>query len=467
MTHEPLVGVMMVVATLVLFVGAYRRRGADRADGLWPWTRRCLEAVATATLFLAMLWGFRAVLGNNARTFRENHGRVSEANYNSVRTIWGNPHVQRELQVTLRTPQVPPPQSPEGEDEPLEGDATLEGEAETILDGDFIAGFDGKIRMRLNERQKGSALYNGYDADLRLRYDVVNPTERDAIATLYLPLEHQQLLDDVRVSIDDSAVDDFTFTTDGVVFKRPIAAGARVKVEVSYRTRGVEYLYYQVPDRRQIRDFQLELVAEGLSPDDINYPDFCLTPQSIEALDDDEGARLRWTLDRAITTAGMGLALPQPDQPGAEVALVLDRSPYALMLLVVAVGLTLMVRQASVSFLSLALLCAGYCVVFLTMAAASDYAPGFWGSLGLGAAITLGLSWWLYRHHPVRHSVGVLVLFFVTIFPLAGLVPDHRVAFDGAVSVGLIVYLFVIALRRAPTETMHAPIDEHLPTPPA
>jgi hypothetical protein len=52
------------------------------------------------------------------------------------------------------------------------------------------------------------------------------------------------------------------------------------------------------------------------------------------------------------------------------------------------------------------------------------------------------------------------------VFPLAGLFPEHRESFDGAVSVGLILYLFALALRTRTPAPLTAPIAEHTPTPP-
>jgi hypothetical protein len=438
MTHEPLIGVMMVVGTIVLFVGAYRRRGADRSEGFFPWARRVLEAAATALLFLGLLWGFRAVLGDNARGFQASHGRVTEANYRSVKTIWGEPHEQRELKALLY-------------------------EEEQFLDVDAIAGFDGSVRMTLNQRQKGSALYNGYEADLDLTYTVENPQAHAVDVNYFFPLTNQQLLEGLRVWIDGKELEDPRLRPEGIAWQGTLAAEASTRIRVQYRTRGVEYLYYQVPDRRNIRAFALAIDVDGLEREDVNYPDYCLTPSSVE--ETAGGVRLRWSLHHAVTTAGMGITLPRPTQPGREVAMVLERSPYALMLLVVAVGLTIMVRRESVSFLDLSLLSAAYCVVFLTMASTSDYILGFWGSLGLGAGLTLGLSWWLYRRHPARRAIGLLVVFFAALFPLAGLLPEHTDAFDGAVSIGLILYFFGLALRSRNPALLQAPVDEHTPTP--
>jgi len=57
------VGLMMIVAAVVLFIGRYRR--GSPGDGGWLWVRRILEAAAGAVLFLGLLWAFRAVLNDS------------------------------------------------------------------------------------------------------------------------------------------------------------------------------------------------------------------------------------------------------------------------------------------------------------------------------------------------------------------------------------------------------------------
>jgi hypothetical protein len=140
-------------------------------------------------------------------------------------------------------------------------------------------------------------------------------------------------------------------------------------------------------------------------------------------------------------------------QPGAKVSLVLRNSPYALMLLVVAVTLTLLVRGERAQILDLALLSATYCVLFLTMASVSDTVIGFWGALGLGASMTMGMAWLLFRKHPARVPILVLTGFFTAIYPLSGLLLQHQDAVDGGVAVALIVYLFAVSLVARLTAT--------------
>jgi len=445
--YEPIIAVMMVLATVVLFVEAYRLGKGANLEGLWPWVRSIVEAAAVAALFMGLLWGFRAVLNDNARTFSATHGRVSEANLNSVKTIWGEPHIQRELNARLVD----------------KSGADSESDDSVLVTDDAITAFTGVIAMQINERRKGSALYSGFEAQLDLVYEIHNPAEVAATADLHFPLMEQRLLEDLHVDVDGRAVEDLTIGS-GVRWSEDLDPGETIRVRVAYRTRGVEMLYYQVPQARHLRDFELTVDITGMLPSQVNYPGSCLTPSAVEPLGD-AGTRLRWTLDHAITTAGMGVALPHPIQPGAEVALVLSRSPYGLMLLVVGVSLTLLVRRDRLSFLDLALLAAGYCVLFLTMAAVSDTPLGFWGSLALGASLATGLSSWLFRRHAARRPIALLVGFFALVYPLAGLLPEHEPSIDGGVAVGLILYLFALALgqERARVATPSPDSDATLP----
>jgi hypothetical protein len=114
-------------------------------------------------------------------------------------------------------------------------------------------------------------------------------------------------------------------------------------------------------------------------------------------------------------------------------------------------ALTLLLRREPVHFLDLALLSAAYCVEFLIMAAISDYMLGFWGSLVVGGLATGALTYVLYRRAPsrlLRSLIYALVGFFAVIYPLSGLITDlnARNAFEGMVQVGLIIYLFALAL---------------------
>jgi hypothetical protein len=95
---EPAVALLMLIAAIVIFGAALARR-RDDTNAFWPWLRRAVEALVVALLFLGLLLAFRSILNSNRAAFFSTHGSRSDANLQSAYTIWGRPHVQRELSV--------------------------------------------------------------------------------------------------------------------------------------------------------------------------------------------------------------------------------------------------------------------------------------------------------------------------------------------------------------------------------
>jgi len=453
MTLEPFIGLMMIIAAVVLFFGTYRKaleRDQGGEDRFWPWFRRVVESLAVSVLFLGLLWSFRAILNSNLATFEGSHGRVSEANYESLQTIWGGPQVQQEIRVEHSVERTVEEELPR--EDPSKPPLFHKVTKRFVVPQNSILGSSGSASLAMNQRKKGSALYSGYDIAFETVYRVVNDSEETTEADFTFPLAGQVLYDDFQVLEDGRDIGPELRIDGGAVrWSETMKPQERREIKVSYRSRGVEFFYYQVPDPRQINGFDFTVTIDKMRIEDVNYPGNCLTPtEKPKPTPDGRGVILEWKLDGSITTAGMGVALAQPAQPGAEVALVLERSPYALMLLVVSVSLTLIILGQGVRFLELALLSGAYCLLFIVLSSVSDYLFGFWGSLAAGAVLTMALAYVLYRRHPVtfvRWSVLALVAFFTLVYPLSGLFPDFRNAFNGLVTAAMIVYLFLIALR--------------------
>lgn len=450
LSFEPAVALMMIITAIVLFGAALARR-SEAAPTFWLWLRGIIEAAVVALLFLGLLWAFRSVLNSNRATFNATHGSRSDANLASAYSIWGRPHTQLDLTVAhyrKRTIQEQIPQA-----DPTAEPVYREVEIQEAVPQNSILRFDGVIDMEISEREKGYGLYSGFVADARFEYLILNDSDDTTQAEFRFPLSPgQTLLDDFEILVDGEDIGpQLRFGGDAVTWTDSMEPHEQKTVVVSYETRGMEYLYYQVPTQRAIQDFSLTITVDRLPLSLVNYPEGCLTPTSLEPTSDGRGSILTWTLDRSVTTAGMGVALPQPEQPGAKVLRSLEDSPYAMTLLVATLALTLLILGYPVRFLDLALLSAAYCVQFLLMAAISDYALGFWGSLIAGAALVSLLVFLLFRRHPsrlLRILVAVLVLFFTVVYPISGLLADQaqRSAFELGVQAALIIYLFVLSL---------------------
>jgi CDP-diglyceride synthetase len=154
----------------------------------------------------------------------------------------------------------------------------------------------------------------------------------------------------------------------------------------------------------------------------------------------------------------MGVSLPPPEQPGAQVLRVLVVSPYALTLLGAMLALTLLIWGEKVQFVDLSLLSAAYSTLFLVMAGVSDYFFGFWGSLLIGTGLVLLLTYFLFRKlesRALKRLIYGLVAFFTVAYPLSGLLPltEQQNAFNIMVQVGLILYLVILSIRRRDQQT--------------
>jgi len=440
----------MITTAVVLFGSAFRAHKETSGD-LWPWVRRIIEAAVGAVLFIGLLWAFRAILNDNTSTFHSTHGSLSDANRASAWSIWGRPHTQIELTVN-HSHEV------EVEEELPREDPTQPPLYRTVMQRqdvpqNSIVGFTGDVEMRLSEREKGYALYSGYTIDVTLNYDVVNDSSFETDATFTFPLTPgQTLFENLVIKMDDHDLSsDLRFAQDMVSWTTKMEPHQRNNLVITYSSRGMDYFYYQIPVQREIKNFILTLTIDRLPVSLLNYPYGVITPTEIKPTSDGRGSILTWELDRAITVAGMGVALIQPEQPGAQVLRVLALSPYALTLLGAMLALTMLIWGLQVRFLDLALLSAVYTMQFLLMAAISDYFFGFWGSLLAGAALTLFLSYLLFRKlpsRPLRIIIYILVAFFTIVYPLSGLLTElaQQNTFDILLQVGLILYIVVLSL---------------------
>jgi hypothetical protein len=447
---EPAVSLLMIITAVVLFGSAFRKIKSE-SENFWPWLKKVIEASVGALLFLGLLWAFRAILNDNVATFFATHGSLSDISRASAQSIWGKPHTQLELtishyidvEVKEELPREDPTQPPLYR-------TTIERRE---VPQNSIRRFNGVAQMNLSEREKGYAFYGGFLLDVDLTYDILNDSNYETDAEFYFPLSPgQTLFEDFVILFDDKDISsDLRFATDQVSWVRKMKPHQASQVEIRYKSRGMDYFYYQIPIQREIKDFVFTLTVDRLPVSLLNYPDGVITPTSIRPTEDGRGSILTWKLDRAITVAGMGVSLLAPEQPGAQVLRVLVISPYALTLLGAMLALTFLIWGGSVRFMDLALVSAAYSTQFLIMAGASDYFLGFWGSLIVGALITLALAFLLFRRIPARGLrvlVYSLVGFFSLVYPLSGLLKElsQQNAFNTMMQVGLILYVVGLSL---------------------
>jgi hypothetical protein len=451
---EPTVGLLMAITALVLFGSAFRNY-QETSTAFWPWLKKLLEvsvsALVAAALFVGLMWAFRIILNDNVASFYSTHGSLSDASRSSAFTIWGRPHEQIELTVNHSI------EVEELEEQPRENPEDPPTYKTILVRKDVpqnsIVGFTGDVDMKLSEREKGYAFYSGYVLDVKFVYEIINDSVHETDAIFNFPLSYgQTLFENFVITMDGQDLSPkLRINSNVVVWETKMKPHQKSEIVITYSSRGMDYFYYQIPVQREIKNFILTLTVDRLPVSLVNYPDGIITPTDIKPTANKLGSILTWNLNNAITVAGMGVSLLPPEQPGADVLRVLVISPYALTLLGAMLALTMIIWGASIRFLDLSLLSAVYSMQFLFMAAISDYFFGFWGSLIIGAALTLFLSYLLFCRLPIRQmriSIYMLIIFFTVVYPLSGLLTElsQQNAFHALLQVGMILYITGLSL---------------------
>jgi hypothetical protein len=433
---QPLLALCLGAALLALFLSLWLRHSPEteaQSSLLWnlySQARRLVVALVVVLLVAQTFGILRTYIRRSVAHFQQTHGRITEANYNAVQTIWGAEQVQHELtlrvyyeeEVTERT---------EFEDPTKPAIIRKKIQRRHIVGNPFISATH-DITLRQNPRKKGSALYGGYETECRFAWKLKSPADRDTRGTLRFPLPAQgAMYDGLIVTINgEDVLPKVELTDAALVLTRDLKAHEELNVAISFKSRGMSHWYFQVPEQREIRDFSLTLNLPDLPIARLNYPEGCMSPSEVKSTADSRGSVLFYRLDHAISQKGMGIALPKLPQPGATTNAVLEEAERGWMLIAAALLLTLTLAEARHAALVAVLLAAATALAFGVLGDFSDLLFGFWGTaLIVFLPVLLLVAWLLKRLLPGRTGavLAALVLVFGLFYPtVAGLDADRQ-----------------------------------------
>ena len=399
----------------------------------WQTFTRPLAQVAWAVMLVGFLMGtamaLKSYLNGEMQQFRRTHGRVSEANYEALQTIWGPEQNQQELtaefgydeEVTERV---------EFDDPTKPAIIKKHNEHRTVPGNPFECARH-EVTLRQNPRKKGSAIYPGYETESHFAYKLRYPGDRDASASIKFPLPSATMVcNDLSVTLNgESALDKLQVSDGALLLQLNVQKGWTGDLHIKFKSRGVSSWYFQISEQRVIRDFLLTLHLPDLPKGELNYPEGCMTPTEVAATSDGRGCDLFYRLGDAVSSRGMGIALSKPAQPGTTMNAVLTESPTAWTLLFAALvsGLTLAgARHATLlSILFGAAAAFGYGL----LGNFHDILFGFWGSAAIILLPTMIFLGWLVTR-TIKGAEGKLLaltpLVFGGLYPcLAGLDADR------------------------------------------
>jgi hypothetical protein len=357
--------------------------------------------------------------------FQRNHGRVTEANYNAVQTIWGAEQDQGELRAEFFWDEEVIERI---ESEDLTKPAVTRKKIirHNATANPFIAERH-QVTLRQNARKKGSALYGGYETECRFRWQLKNPAERDLSSTVKFPLPAANAMyDSLSAVLNGKDILPQMQIRDGaLVLNRDLKANEALDLTISFKSRGMSFWYFQVKEPREVRDFTLAMTLPDLAKSRLNYPEGCMTPTGIQATPDNQGSVLTYRLDHAISSKGMGISLPALPQPGETTSAVLAEIERGWLLIFAALILGFTLASSKHAVLLSVLFGAATACGYGLMADFSDLLLGFWGT----AAVVLiplffFLAMFLRRFVPTRswQWLAIELLVFGLVYPcVAGL----------------------------------------------
>ena len=391
--------------------------------------RRFLWGLTLAGFLVGAMSLSRAYLHQTLAAFQRSHGRITEANYNAVQTIWGAEQQQGELNVQLYYEEETTERI---ESEDLTKPAVLRKKIvrHDIAANPFIAARH-DVTLRQNPRRKGSALYGGYETTCRFQWRLRNPTERELDCVLKFPLPAATAMyDELTATLNGRDVLAQMQVKEGaLLLARPLKATEELALTISFKSRGMSFWYLQVKEPREIRDFLLTLTLPDLPKARLNYPEGCMTPTSIKSTSDNLGSILTFRLDHALSSKGMGIALPTLPQPGATTNAVLAEIERGWLLLFAMLILGLILAEVKQAVLASVLFGAAIACAYGLLADFSDLLFGFWGTAVLiMIPMFVVLAWLLTRVVPARSGqlMAVQLLLFGIVYPMVAGLDSER-----------------------------------------
>jgi hypothetical protein len=390
--------------------------------------------IVWATLLVALMAGAAILLqGYLARVlsdYHHTHGRLTETNLQAVRTIWGDEQVQGELSADLSWDEE---ETERIESEDLSKPAVTRKHTvhHTVLDNPFVTTRH-EVTVHQNPRHKGSAVYAAYETANRFTYVLRNPSDHDVTAQFKLPLPSaSSMYDDLTITFNGTnELDALQVQNGALVLEEDLAQGETANLQISFKSRGLSYWYFQIRQPREVRDFELLLKLPDLPKSKLNYPEGCMTPTEIKPTDDGHGCILAYRLDHAICNKGMGIELPGLSQPGETTGAVLAEAEKGWVLLFAALVLGLTLAGGRSAVLVGVLVGCAAALGYGLLGDLSDTFLGFWGTaIVMLIPLLIALGWLTSRCLPALEGklVGLELLLFGAIYPcLAALDADRE-----------------------------------------
>lgn len=260
-------------------------------------------------------------------------GTYDHALETEVVLLWGGRHVQQAPHVSIRevAERTETIEEQDERGETVVRHLTKQVEVWRPLP---LESSDITVDLSLEHRRKGLLWYDLYAVELAARYTVTAPEVVTGPLRVSFRFPAAEAMYDgftLSVAGQESGVDDLQSAI--VVTLYDVAAGARIPIDVAYRSRGLDTWSYVFRDEGvgQVRDFELTMTADFTG---IDFPAGTLSPSRRAAsapVSGGAGEQLAWSFDSLVTGRRIGVDLPNKLNPGPLTQRVTFFAPVSLL----------------------------------------------------------------------------------------------------------------------------------------
>lgn len=245
-----------------------------------------------------------------------------------VARLWGGPQVQVAPTATIRRPsQVTETVADKDADGRVVSQREVTRQTFAEAPAPLVA-TEADVRLALEHRQRGLLWYDTYAVDFSATYTFSNPDPVERPLRLHFTFPNDTSpYDDFRFLVDGRpAVADTDF--EGVSADTVVAGGGSVRLEVGYRSRGLDTWVYAFDKEgvSQVRDFTLTMTTDFEA---VDFPVGTLSPSAKERTA--EGWALSWAFTNLVTGQRVGMDLPNRLNPGPLAARITFFAPVSLL----------------------------------------------------------------------------------------------------------------------------------------
>ncbi|HET6438265.1 MAG TPA: inner membrane CreD family protein [Anaeromyxobacter sp.] len=203
--------------------------------------------------------------------------------------------------------------------------------------------------LAMEQRRKGLLWFPTYGVTFEGGYAFRNDTGQERVVDILFPVEKGVTYDGFEVRGADGKPWEVTFVEEGARLRRPVGAGAVEEFEVTYRARGTSRWSYGKPgeglgpEPGRARGFSLTVNADFA---DVDFPAGTLSPTTHR--DAGRGYSGSWRFDQIVSTAIVGIELPQRLNPGPLASKITFFAPVSLLFFFFFLGMVLAARRRSI-----------------------------------------------------------------------------------------------------------------------